>query len=339
MARTDEYGVPTMSEGVRAGLVRVDDGAVFVVEVCSDAVCSRVELSGELDFASAPLLQQVLDQLCRDGYPEVVLDLSGLTFLSAAGLTVFLRADDQLRDTGGRLILERPGRLVRRVLAITELDTVLTIRETARDLDHATTNEHADHLEARTTLNDTVTTRNATGQPTSGDAAGSTPVLAAVWCRSVGTTWTLELHRLRRGTPHMMLVDWISSGVPISQPEPPETLARELLAQHGLHLFRDSLTSPCTGSRRGIGYVAGNAELITLAHLVRDDAIEIGLHPVMLAAQWIATGFSADAAARWIRRGVTSPQPAPHQRSSSTPAASPPTQSATMPSPDPAGRP
>jgi hypothetical protein len=31
---------------------------------------------------------------------------------------------------------------------------------------------------------------------------------------------------------------------------------------------------------------------------------------VMLAAQWVAAGFSADAAARWIRQGVHSPQPA-----------------------------
>lgn len=131
-------GVSVMGNVMGAGAVRADDEPVFAVEVSSDAVRSRVILNGELDLASAPYLEQVLDQLCRDGYPEVVLDLSGLEFLSAAGLTVFLRADDQLRDTGGRLILNCPGRLVRRVLAITELDTVLIIREeTALNLDHA----------------------------------------------------------------------------------------------------------------------------------------------------------------------------------------------------------
>jgi anti-sigma B factor antagonist len=108
---------------------------VFAVEVSSDAQCSRVTLSGELDLISAPYLQQVLDQLCRESPPDIVLDLSGLTFLGATGLSVFLRADAQLRADGGRLILTRPGRSVRRMLAITELDTVLTIREeAARDL-------------------------------------------------------------------------------------------------------------------------------------------------------------------------------------------------------------
>jgi hypothetical protein len=109
---------------------------------------------------------------------------------------------------------------------------------------------------------------DSTGPPTSDEVAGAASVLAAVWCRSVGTSWTLELHQLRHGTPHLTLMDWISSGVPITQAEPPEALARELLAQRGLHLFRDSTAGPATGSRGGIGYVTADAKLITLAHLV-----------------------------------------------------------------------
>lgn len=56
------------------------------------------------------------------------LDLARLDFLSATGLEVFVRADDYLRATGGRLVLDRPTPRARRILAITELDTVLTIR-------------------------------------------------------------------------------------------------------------------------------------------------------------------------------------------------------------------
>lgn len=112
----------------------------FAIEVSSNAQRTWVTLSGELDLTSAPRLQQLLDQLCRENHREIVLDLAGLEFLSAAGLSVFLRADDRLRAEGRRLILTHPGRRVRRVLAITQLDTVLTIQEAARDLDHASTN-------------------------------------------------------------------------------------------------------------------------------------------------------------------------------------------------------
>lgn len=69
-----------------------------------------------------------------------MLDLAGLDFLGAIGLGVFLRADDQLRAAGRRLILHRPRRLTRRVLAITELDTVLSIR--SEDLTPPLTNGH-----------------------------------------------------------------------------------------------------------------------------------------------------------------------------------------------------
>jgi hypothetical protein len=157
------------------------------------------------------------------------------------------------------------------------------------------------------TGNDTVMRRYTTG-----DTAATPPVVAIVWCRSVGTSWTLELHQLRRGTPHTTLTDWISSGVPISQPAPPEALARKLLAQRGLHLFSDTFAGPSTGTRRGVGYAATDAELISLAHLVADDATESGLHPVLLAAQWVAAGFSAEAAARRIRQGVYLPQMTRH---------------------------
>jgi anti-sigma B factor antagonist len=140
VARTHETGLSTMGEVKGTGAGRVDP-TVFAVEISSDAQGSQITLSGELDLVSAPHLQQVLDQLCRQRPREIVLDLSGLKFLGAAGLSVFLRANAQLRADGGRLTLTRAGRLVRRMLAITELDTVLTIREEAvRDLHSSSPN-------------------------------------------------------------------------------------------------------------------------------------------------------------------------------------------------------
>ena len=145
------------------------------------------------------------------------------------------------------------------------------------------------------------------GRLTSDDVAAAARVLVAVWCRSVGASWTLELHELGPGVAPGKIMGWISSGVPISQPEP-EVLAHELLAERGLQLFQDRSAGPGTLSRRGIGYVCGDTELIKLADLVRDDAAEAGMHPVVLAARWAEAGFSADAAVGWIRGGVRSPQ-------------------------------
>ncbi len=121
--------------------VRNGRGRMFEMEVRSDTDRSRVALIGELDLASAPHLQRVLDELCRKGSQEIVLDLARLDFLSAIGLEVFVRADERLRAAGGRLIIIRPGSRTRRVLAITKLDTVLTIRPvTSGSLDPAVPN-------------------------------------------------------------------------------------------------------------------------------------------------------------------------------------------------------
>ncbi len=64
----------------------------------------------------------------------------------------------------------------------------------------------------------TITSRNEVAEPSSDNGASAAHVLAAVWCRSVGTSWTLELHELGGGTAPGKIMDWISSGVPIGQP-------------------------------------------------------------------------------------------------------------------------
>jgi hypothetical protein len=109
--------------------------------------------------------------------------------------------------------------------------------------------------------------------------AAVAPVLAAVWCCSVGTTWTVELHKLDRGTMLGTTVDWISSGVPTFQPPPREDMARELLAGRGLQLYPDPTAGPCTQSRHSIGYACRDAEVIALAHRMRGIAARDGFHP------------------------------------------------------------
>lgn len=83
----------------------------------------------------------------------------------------------------------------------------------------------------------------------------SSPGLVAVLCCSVGATWTVELHEFDPDMTLGPLVDWISTGVPTSQPEPDEASLRELLASRGLQLTPDSAAGPSTPSRRSIGYV------------------------------------------------------------------------------------
>ncbi|WP_084402220.1 STAS domain-containing protein [Lentzea albidocapillata] len=78
-----------------------------------------VELVGEVDMSTAPLLAERLAGLLAEDIDHVVLDLSGLTFLSAAGVNVLLAADRSARTRGVAISLAGCGGVVRRVLQAT----------------------------------------------------------------------------------------------------------------------------------------------------------------------------------------------------------------------------
>jgi hypothetical protein len=110
-------------------------------------------------------------------------------------------------------------------------------------------------------------------------AAVPTPMLAAVWCCSVGATWTVELHEFDHGAALGPIVDWISSGVPISDPEPTVALARELLTERGFQLFLDSSAGPRGPHRHGIGYACRDTNLVTAAPMVCSPGADPWLPP------------------------------------------------------------
>ncbi|MEH0974669.1 STAS domain-containing protein [Micromonospora sp. CPCC 205546] len=57
-----------------------------------DAGCARLRLSGELDFDTAPELVEAAAELRRDGYQELLFDLSGVSLCDSSGLSAFLTA-------------------------------------------------------------------------------------------------------------------------------------------------------------------------------------------------------------------------------------------------------
>jgi len=65
----------------------------------------RVALSGRLDAAQSPKAQAFLDALPDPG----PIDLSGLEYISSAGLGVLLRTHKRLMASGGKLRLNNVG--------------------------------------------------------------------------------------------------------------------------------------------------------------------------------------------------------------------------------------
>lgn len=69
---------------------------------------SLVRLQGEIDLATAPVLERRLAALVGEGARTVVVDLREVPFCDVPALNVLLRLDDDLRARGGRLRLLGP---------------------------------------------------------------------------------------------------------------------------------------------------------------------------------------------------------------------------------------
>jgi anti-sigma B factor antagonist len=103
--------------------------AARAVRLDGYAVCLEVE--GELDLATAPQLEEML---CRelDADHEVILDLSGVTFMDSSGLRAIVTSTRAANSNGARLRIS--GSLlpqIRRLIEITGLQGVLPME---RDL-------------------------------------------------------------------------------------------------------------------------------------------------------------------------------------------------------------
>jgi anti-sigma B factor antagonist len=86
-----------------------------------------LRLQGELDVSNVDSLRQVLDGVLERAPQTLVVDLAGLSFADRAGLSFFVAARTRLAAQGHQLILLNAQPVVRRLLAVTGLDTVFRL--------------------------------------------------------------------------------------------------------------------------------------------------------------------------------------------------------------------
>jgi anti-sigma B factor antagonist len=119
----------------------VQDGAPAVLTLSSrhrgDDLL--VEVSGEIDLATAPVVEHAIaEAFGPDGHGvDVVVDLHGVEFMGSTGLSVLLTAQAELRGAGLALSLVNPSPAVTRTLELAGLADMFTIRTTAPDDDLA----------------------------------------------------------------------------------------------------------------------------------------------------------------------------------------------------------
>jgi len=99
--------------------MRISGCEVHVSVGPADDVVLRVV--GELDLATAPTLEGAFNSLSSIGARRVVLDVSELSFISAAGVRVAVTAQRRLASQGNQFMLRGAQPLLLRVLHATDL--------------------------------------------------------------------------------------------------------------------------------------------------------------------------------------------------------------------------
>ena len=94
-------------------------------ETWDDKGRTVVELSGELDLFTAPVLRDVLLGLTGDGKYFLAVEMSGLRFLDSSGLGVLVGATKRAVAGGGGLCLVGAPQRMLKTLSITGLLRVM----------------------------------------------------------------------------------------------------------------------------------------------------------------------------------------------------------------------
>ena len=88
-----------------------------------------ISVSGELDLASSPALEEELQRVAKSGATTIVVDLAELEFMDSTGLSVLVRAHQRAEENGRRLGLVNGSQQVQRLLTLTGVADRLTLAD------------------------------------------------------------------------------------------------------------------------------------------------------------------------------------------------------------------
>jgi anti-sigma B factor antagonist len=93
--------------------------------VVPDPLSATVVLDGEIDIATAPAVRRLLMAAISGGDVHLAVDMSGVSFIGAAGIGVLVAAANRAREAGGSLSLLAPSPQVRWLLDVCHLGGIL----------------------------------------------------------------------------------------------------------------------------------------------------------------------------------------------------------------------
>ena len=92
----------------------------MTINVERDFELVTLEITGRLDTTTAPNLESVINELPEDT-KELIFDMSGVEYISSAGIRVLLGAYKKMNTNQGIIRIEKANDMVREVFEMTGL--------------------------------------------------------------------------------------------------------------------------------------------------------------------------------------------------------------------------
>jgi anti-anti-sigma factor len=103
---------------------------LITVTVMPERRCTELVLSGDIDLAVRPLLCAAVGRIADAAPHTTVIDLAAVTF-GGSVLACFLARVRTAIPAGSLLVVSRPTPMIRKVLQLTGIEQIATIREDA----------------------------------------------------------------------------------------------------------------------------------------------------------------------------------------------------------------
>lgn len=92
-----------------------------------------VSLVGKLDVNLSVSIEAELEQLVESGSHYLILELSGIEYLSSSGIRVFISIMRKIKDKNGRLVLACVPDIIKKILKTVELEDLFEVYDTVDD--------------------------------------------------------------------------------------------------------------------------------------------------------------------------------------------------------------
>lgn len=96
----------------------------MTINVERDFELVTLEITGRLDTTTAPNLESAINELSEDT-KELIFDMSGVEYISSAGIRVLLGAYKKMSINQGTMRIEKANDMVREIFEMTGLSQML----------------------------------------------------------------------------------------------------------------------------------------------------------------------------------------------------------------------